>query len=593
MGLFDSSLSLYCFNEMTIPMPSIRTIKSAFNQNHWGDRKMLRVCVVLLATIQFATGKTEVKFLKTVELPGINLSLKIMPDSKESPPPPPSVYTYQINRNGVATPCEKFMPAELWRNSQIAGRWTDQSGNILTLATVTCPLIKDFPQSHVLREEYSQKLAEAGDPPPWTDYNLAQWVTDFVGTKISPATPPPTTPPHLANLVKFTLGNQTTNVVAYAFRLNPNAPGQFGATTSWFCAILQVNRDTDREKAPVAMDGDFIKSLAFSGKPRPAGPILPSRSQGKIAGSITNRSAEFITSRQQVADSIRNMQDWWFVETKHYIILSNMKSRNSKLLKHIQSDVEILRACFEQFIPPRTEISSVSVIRIFATPEEYLQYMGAVSKEMQWTYGCWMPDKKELAIRPVEWGDNAEKGQQILETIYHEAFHQYIFYALGQVDASPWFNEGHAELFETSVIGANRLDVTENPDNEYIINNLIKAGNINFKGLLNMTYNQFYATDKEILRANYATAWALIYFLRKAAPPGKPFPYAGINDAYCDALLQLKKADKATDKAFENIDVAQLQADFIEFWKSSTQRARANRNRIFKTFKPSDVSSRE
>lgn len=549
---------------------------------------MLWVLIMLLATMQFAAGKTDVKFLKTVELPGVNLSLKIMPDSKESPLPPPTVYTYRINRNGVETPCEKFLPSDLWRHSQIVGRWTDKSGNTLTLAAITWPLITDFPQRHVLQEEYSQKLAAAEEPPPWTDQTLAQWVTDFIDMKASQVTPALNVPPRLSNLVEFTAGNQATTFLVYAFRLNPNAPGQSGAPTTWFCAILQISCDTDREKAHIAMAGDLLKSLTISAKSRTTDSILPSRSRDKIASAITNRSAEFITSRQQVADSIRNMKNWWFVETKHYIILSNMKSRNSTLLKHILANVEILRACFNQFIPPRTEISSVSVIRIFATSEEYLHYVGA---DKEWSYGFWMPDKKELVIRPVEWGDNATKGQKILGIVYHEAFHQYIFYALDRVDASPWFNEGHAEFFQASEISANRLDVAEDPGNDLILDKLIESGNINFKDLLRMSYDQFYTKDKEILCAHYMTAWALIYFLRKAAPRDRPFPYAGINDAYCDALVQLKDAAKATDKAFENVDLAQLQDDFVTFWKSPAKRAQANRNRIFKAFKTSDISS--
>lgn len=569
-------------------MRYIGIITSAFCQTHRRGRNIPWVLAALLATISFANGKTEVKFLKTVELPEVNLALKIMPDAKESPPPPPTVYIYRSGDNGREIPREEFAPAELWRNSQIAGRWTDKSGNILTLTVVTAPLITDFPRRHVLREEYSQKLAEAGEPPPWNDQTLTRWVTDFIGTEALPATPSPAMPPRLAGLVEFTVKNQAANFIVYAFRINPNAPGQFGAPTTWFCAILQINRDTDRGKAAGAMAGDFLKSLTISGKPRTTGSILPGRSQDKITASITNRSSEFIASRQQVADSIRNMKDWWFVETRHYIILSNMKSRNSTLLKHILSNVEMLHDCFEQFIPPRADISAVSVIRIFATPEEYLQY---VHEGKEWTSGMWMSDKKELVIRPSEWGDNVEKRQHILEVVYHEAFHQYIFYALDQVHASPWFNEGHAEFFSASAISANRLDIPENPDSNIFFNTLIEAGAIDLKDLLHMPYDRFYDADKAIRRAHYATAWALIYFLRKAAPPGKPFPYAAINDAYCDALMQLRDADKATDKAFENVDLTQLQADFIAFWKSPMQRAQANRNRIFKALKVSDGST--
>ncbi len=565
-------------------MPSI--VKFARSQNQARYREMLRFYCLFLAAIQCSAGYAEVKFLKTVELPDVNLSLKIMPNSKESPPPPPTAYTYRIDVNGVDTPCDKYLPADLWRNSQIAGRWIDNSGNILTLAAITSTLATDFPSQHVRREEYVQKLAATESKTPLTDQELTQWVTDFIDTQALPITPSPSAPPRLARLLEFSAGNPAANFIMYAFQLNPNAPGQFNAPKTWFCAILQISPATDRKMAQAAMAGDFLKSLALSGKPRSQS-VLPSRTRSATPVAATNRSPEFMASRQQVAESIRNMKNWWFVETQNYIILSNMKSRNSTLFKQIRANLETLRSCFEQFIPPRAEITSVSVIRIFATPEEYLQYTG---NGMEWSYGVWMSDKKELSIRPAEWGNDAAKGQQILGTIYHEAFHQYIFYALDRQPVSLWFNEGHAEFFLTSVIGANRIDVAENPDNARVIDTLIAGGGIDFKGLLHMESEQFYAADVKTAQAHYATAWALVYFLRKAAPLDKSSPYAGIIDAYCDALMQLRAADKATDKAFENIDIAQLQTDFIAFWKAPAQRAQADRNRIFKTFKVTNDS---
>lgn len=561
-----------------------------FQQARCGLPRIFLFSSALLIFARLASGGIDVKFLKTVELPGVNLSLKVMPDSKEAPPAPPTVYTYRSGNNGEETPVEKFLPSDLWRNSQIVCRWADKSGNILTLAAVTRPLVTDSAHRHVLREEYSQKLVEAGEPPPWTEQALVQWVSDFIESEASPTTPPPTAPPRLADLIEFTAGNQSTNFLAYAFRLNPNAPGQAGATTNWFCAILQTSRGTDRENAHAAMAADFLRSLAIAGKSRISGQGLPSQAMDKTAASMTNRSSEFMASRQQVADNIRNMKNWWSVETKHYIILSNMKSRRSTLFKNILTNIETIRACFEQLIPSRTEISSVSVIRIFATSAEYAQYVG---EGKEWSVGFWMPNKKELVIRPAEWGDSVAKGQQIMGTVYHEAFHQYIFYALDRVHASRWFDEGHAEFFEAGAIGANRLDIGENPDNNRIIDDLIESKTLDFKELLHMSSDRFYTGDNEIRSVHYATAWALVYYLRKATPLGKLSPYDGISDAYCDALVRLRDADKATDKAFENVDIARLQADFIAFWKSPSKRSQADQNKIFKSLNPPAASLKE
>ena len=37
---------------------------------------------------------------------------------------------------------------------------------------------------------------------------------------------------------------------------------------------------------------------------------------------------------------------------------------------------------------------------------------------------------------------------ELLSTIRHEAFHQYLSYALSMIPSSPWFNEGYAQYFE-------------------------------------------------------------------------------------------------------------------------------------------------
>jgi len=38
-------------------------------------------------------------------------------------------------------------------------------------------------------------------------------------------------------------------------------------------------------------------------------------------------------------------------------------------------------------------------------------------------------------------------GKDSLRVLYHEAFHQYIHYAVGDVAPHSWFNEGHGDYF--------------------------------------------------------------------------------------------------------------------------------------------------
>jgi hypothetical protein len=548
----------------------------------FGSRLLLALTVCLVLG-RPAAAKNEIKFLKVAELPSLNLILKVMADAKEAPLPPPTVHTYRISSGGVESVREMFLPADLWRQGQVAGRWSDSNGNTLAVAVLACPLVKkEGSPPHVTREQYAQLLARSGESGPWDEPAIRRWLADFLGATEVAANPAAKVPPRLAGLIEYAGQNQAGINVGYVFRLNPNQPGQFGAPTSWFCVNLQLAPGLPPEPARAALLNGFLPSLLVS---RTARPILPTPPPPPPRPGGTNRPAarspEFLASRQQVADSIRNMKDWWLVETENYIILSNLKSRNLPLVKHLKENVELLRSAFEQFIPAQAEISAVSVIRIFATPQEYLQYVGP---DYAWSSGIWMPDRKELVIRPVDLSSAAAEDARVLSVVYHEMFHQYIFYALGRLETAPWFNEGQACFFENSVMDARHFDVNENEAKARIVTDLLKAGPVDLSGLLRMSQKDFYAGGEEARRRNYATAWALIYYLRKANQAGKPFPYAGLSDAYCAALVQLRNPDQATAQAFAKIDQAQLQADFAAFWKSSQKRDQARRNRIFKSF---------
>lgn len=65
-------------------------------------------------------------------------------------------------------------------------------------------------------------------------------------------------------------------------------------------------------------------------------------------------------------------------ETENYIFLSNLGLRHKVFVKELQHEMETVYAAYEQLIAPRTPISAVSVVRLFATEMEYLEYVGIV-----------------------------------------------------------------------------------------------------------------------------------------------------------------------------------------------------------------------
>jgi hypothetical protein len=236
-------------------------------------------------------------------------------------------------------------------------------------------------------------------------------------------------------------------------------------------------------------------------------------------------------------------------------------------------------AGYAQLVPPVVPETSVGVIRVFATAEEYTAYVGA---EHAWTSGLWNPFKQELTIRPNDWGGSREKENHLLRVVYHEAFHQYLFLATGGIQAAAWFNEGHASLFENARIAGGRLDVEEDPARLAVLMEMIQGSKANLKELLPLTYQEFYAGDNQQRQERYALAWALVYYLRKGAAAERT-PYAHqVCQRYLEALIQTKDGDAATRAAFDGIDLARLTADFTRFWLSNHKRAKADRNRVVK-----------
>ena len=86
----------------------------------------------------------------------------------------------------------------------------------------------------------------------------------------------------------------------------------------------------------------------------------------------------------------------------------------------------------------------MNVARIFNERDDYIAYVG---KDKEFSAGLWMPSKKELVISPVPRGDQDYQKTEQLKTIRHEGFHQYLHYALDEVQVSVWFNEGNATFF--------------------------------------------------------------------------------------------------------------------------------------------------
>lgn len=535
--------------------------------------------LLLLPHNSHAARRATIRFVELVHLPGIGLKLKLMSRVKETPLPSPAVYTYMFTRGNTKEKVDMYSPVELWRNSQHAGMWVDQSGNVLTIATISLPMPTGFSREHVELREYEERIRQTRPPTRWASADISKWVDNFTGTVGTKGHAITRKPIKLKNLIEFDIPDNAGRRIAYVFRLNKSASRQSRASTRWYFVQLNTNMEIDTARVQSELHKKFFPSIASVRSTR-----RDAKSSNYFQTSSTvseeDMSEEFKRSRALVVSSIHNLKDWWHVETPHYIIISNLRKRYRTMVRELQTDVEYLRTAYEQFIPPRKEITAVSVIRVFATPGEYEAYVPA---NLRWSGGLWYSPRKELLIKPIDWGGSKAQRDRVLLVTYHEAFHQYIFYALDQVSPAAWFNEGHAVFFESATVEARKLVVNEATENARLVEDIVRADAIDLGTLTRLSYEQFYGNNDLTRQRNYALAWALVYYLRKGAALDKSSPHLNILDSYVDALWQTRDAAAATAKAFAEVDMKVLEHDFVEFWKSRRKRSAAKRVRLFRS----------
>ncbi|MFT5239101.1 MAG: hypothetical protein ACI9OU_000296 [Candidatus Promineifilaceae bacterium] len=542
---------------------------------------LLLVAIALRLDAQAADG---FQFLKSTELPNIGLRLRPPSGAREKPLAPPRIYTYELKSQTGTQRLERFSPRELWIADHHASEWEDKAGNGLMLSTLKYNRPSGFQHEHVDVAQYRQKVPSGASSETWSPEQALRWVRDYTGDTAVECNIARATSTRLESLYTLTFTGQSKYFVGYLFRLKKGATPGAAGKRNWYLAVFKLSPSAKKDKALQEINRRFLPYIAGTGlKSKVASGPSRHFQDRRTKKPTTERSAAYQKSRKQVGDSIQNLQNWWYVETANYILLSNLDTSYRNMVKELQSDLEALRSVYEKLVPARRPIEAVSVIRIFATETEYVNY---VDKDFKWSIGLWMGTHKELVVRPFDKGSTSNEKQQIKKTTYHEAFHQYLHYALDQESCAAWFNEGHASLFESVAISRKSIQLLESPNKLKTVKYLIANDLLDLKALVNSDYASFYGNDDETRAKNYAVSWALCYFLRKHADPRRIAPYAGIADNYVEAFMTSGSADEATQIVFADIDMAKLEKDFRAFWQSTNDRSKANRFHALDRLKP-------
>ncbi len=233
---------------------------------------------------------------------------------------------------------------------------------------------------------------------------------------------------------------------------------------------------------------------------------------------------------------------WKALDTPHYIIVQH--SPDEKLVNKIARDIEAMQGFYSQLFPPVKPVEAVSVVRVCRNRTEFLAYGGPPMSG-----GFWHAGNEELVFYDFEQTtlDNEAAGvtagkttdKDSLLVLYHEAFHQYIYYAVGEVAPHDWFNEGHGDYFSGAVIPQYGTKVDHIGPSPWRIHRAkdqceFGKGWVPLKALVHAERAEYYNPARQA--DYYAAGWSFVYFLREAEVVKKHPRWSKVLTDYFDAL---------------------------------------------------------
>ncbi len=520
----------------------------------------------LLLTLGGYAKSEKLRFIRYYKLASEGVMFKIPKEWSAQPLPALQTHSYtRTHSDGTQEKIQMFDPADIWLRSQHLSMISGKSDDTRIMFAKMRSLPPSFSQKHVKKEVYDKAVANASLEVSWDDVEgQKKWLTAYTGTEYELTD----------NSHKLPL----RGVKCRAFKGNDLYALTFYVSSrkSVYCLYWDLpdgisSRDLSKHIRSISAG---IKLF----KPQKSISLASRMQDRKMNGG---KSPEFLASKQKVISDIKNLDNWWYVETPNYIICSDMPSKQRRLAMKVQQNIEKYRAAYEKIMPPWDDIRAVSVVKIFARRDDYINYVG---EELRWSGGVWMPSKQELVVSPPGW-EGARKRQteeSVLSTLYHEAFHQYLFYSCNKNYNAVWFNEGHATFFENAEMKSGMLVASEDPYEFRNITAAINGGRASIKKMLSMPYAAFYQED--VRKDSYSVSWGMVYYLQKHCEYKKN-QYKDVLSKYKIELKKSKDWLKASNKAFEGIDMDNFQKDFEEFWLEKKDRRKAERARIFRKLK--------
>lgn len=525
--------------------------------------------IILLAGQSFCALSASIPTIryggKYNDLPAVGLRFNAFRDMNAIPFAPPQQTGRVWTRRDTGAKIFGYNLMDLWRHDQMIGQWKND------MITVTVAELKvnvptnvqkiDPNYDDVLQGSYSDWKQKT--KTLWGQGSEARWLQYYTGAELqgNPGFVKGCKNP----TYQHSFADSTGKSVLYLVRSKVDPSRRF-------MFYYQASGRLDKKERKAILYS--IKSV-YTYKPKKT-------KVAQVKGSSRYKKKEwsdkYLASKAQVVASIQNMKGWRLLETENYIIVSNLRS--GIVVKKFQEHLEKSRIAYQKFFPLKIKLDEVSVVKIFEDRSEYVSYVG---EGMKWSGGLWMPMRKELMVSPLETKSKSKNQLGMMETVSHEGFHQYIYYAVNQGAVSTWFNEGTAAFFEGLKFSGSRSFKIGATWRQDWVHAAIKKGYDDIATLINMSQREYYRPDR--ISYNYAMGWGLMFYLYKGAHVVRRPKYAEIPKRYYDELLRTHDPQKATRYAWSNVNMNQFQKDFKQFWRSKAYISKATKLDIQRVLK--------
>lgn len=468
----------------------------------------------------------------------------------------PRAAAFIVRENGRARLEDRYDRMDLWVSRTVMGCWCDDDGRAFTLSRLTDRPPAIAPDETDTRGEYVRGLKPFSrrkmiSPSGVPSASFAQALAELSPCGIAEE---PGRPRQMPRGFKDLDYWQGTNTAAIVCAFLPEKSEQ------WYVATWELAEEDDIDEMTGTFEDEFFPFFAkwlatYEAANAPAdGRKRKSKDKDGKDKADAAIPSERELHRADVRHSVAAYPEWHVTDADEFVVIDHLLT-GSSFVSTLTNELPVLRAQYAAAVPsPIDSSNALCVARIY---RDRIEYLSATDEDLSWTAAYWSQRRRELVAYLPDGGPT-----ELMKTIRHEAFHQYLSYACSMIASSPWLNEGYAQYFEDTECEKWKDGFSRTPEEIESMAKLIP-------GLLTMDYDEFYAGSDRLRRLKYHLAWTIAVFIEKGAPKVRHEPFKDLKRDYIACLLKTHDMHQATEAAFVNQDnLNRFVAEWVRFWKT-------------------------